>query len=260
MPEPTAGATPGAPTTPRPALSGWQKLRNASRPRWKWGVVIVTVLALLLGVGIVAQVRQTNTATLENLTQAELIGILNGLNDSADRLDDEIRALQAERDRLASSGAGSEEAVKAAQDRLDNLGILAGTVQVAGPGIRMTIRHPDAVVTPAVLLDAIQELRDAGAEAIQVGDVRVVASSFVGEADGALTVDGSPVAEPYQILAIGDSQTLASAMAIPGGITETVQQLGAAVTVTPLDNVSIDALHTPVEPRYATPAPTATGQ
>ena len=72
-------------------------------------------------------------------------------------------------------------------------------------------------------------------------------------------MDGTPVATPYQVLAIGDSQTLASAMAIPGGIVETVQQLGARTTVTPMEVVRIDALHSPSSPRYASPEPTAKG-
>ena len=61
------------------------------------------------------------------------------------------------------------------------LGILAGTVAAEGPGIVVTI---DGVDDAALLLDTVQELRDAGAEAIQLGDVRVVASTYFTQAPG----------------------------------------------------------------------------
>ena len=77
--------------------------------------------------------------------------------------------LEVSRDRLLSGVGSSSEALKSAQDRLDTLGILTGTVPATGPGVVITITDPDHKVTAALLLDALQELRDAGAEAVQIG-------------------------------------------------------------------------------------------
>jgi len=119
----------------------------------------------------------------------------------------------------------------------------------------MTISDPGAKVTPPLLLDAIEELRDAGAEAIQVGSARVVASSYFGQAGSGIEVDGTTVTDPYVILAIGDPQTLSSAMQIPGGLSENVRQLGASITITQSTELVVGALHTLREPRYARPVP-----
>ena len=54
------------------------------------------------------------------------------------------------------------------------LGILAGTKPAEGPGISLRIDDPRSQVDAAQVLDTIEELRDAGAEAIQLGNVRVM--------------------------------------------------------------------------------------
>src|SRR5690606_18674352 len=100
----------------------------------------------------------------------------------------------------------------------------------------------------------------AGAEAIQVGPQRVVASSYVGNgADGDVTLDGVPLVPPYRIVAIGDSHTLSGAMAIPGGFSDSLRGAGATVDVVETDSVLIEALHEAQEPRYARPVPSVPG-
>lgn len=256
--DPSPARPPGAAFAAEP--SGWRRLVAAGRPRAGRAGLLGAVLALLLGFAVATQVQQTRAQDLVNLRQTDLVGILDNLNANADRLEAEARDLQSTRDRLVSGSAGEEAALRSAQERLDALGVLAGTVAVTGPGIVMTVTDPGDKVTSALLLDAIQELRDAGAESIQLGSVRVVASSYLSSDGRELRVDGVPIRSPYKLLAIGDAQTLASAMAIPGGIVETVRGQGATITVTTEDSLRIDALHVPRAPRYARPGPTATRQ
>ena len=96
----------------------------------------------------------------------------------------------------------------------------------------MTIADPQASVTASSLLNGVEELRDAGAEAIQIGGtVRVVQSSWFGGPPGALTVDGTPIQPPYVIRAIGSAHTLSDAVGFPGGLTDEINALGGNVTV-----------------------------
>ena len=91
--------------------------------------------------------------------------------------------------------------------------------------------------TRAQLLDAMEELRNAGAEAMQVegagesgttAAVRVVAStSFVDDKDG-VAVDGTRLSSPYRFVVIGDPATRAGALAIPGGVADSVRRQGGA--------------------------------
>ena len=67
---------------------------------------------------------------------------------------------------------------------------------------------------------------------------------------------GTALSPPYVILAIGDPATMASAMGIPGGVSESVRGLRGEVTVEQLDSLDITAIHRSDPPRFATPAPT----
>jgi uncharacterized protein YlxW (UPF0749 family) len=107
--------------------------------------------------------------------------------------------------------------VRDARESLAGLQVLAGVVPVEGPGIRITIEDPEGEVEWDAMLDLVQELRDAGAEAIAIGDIRVVASTWFGPAERGIAISGEPAEAPYEISAIGPSEELAEAMSIPGG-------------------------------------------
>ena len=246
------------PADGRPVAGGrspWQRLLRMARPRATKANAFAALLAILLGFAVATQVHQNQVVGLESLRQSELVTILDNATLLSSRLDQNARELQTTRDALVSGSTGDAAALKAAQQRLDTLGVLAGTARAHGPGIQMTIGDPRAKVTPPLLLDAIEELRDAGAEAIQVGDVRVVASSFFGQSGSGIAIDGIKLTQPYAILAIGDAQTMSSAMEIPGGLSENVRQLGASITVTQRSDVTVGALHALRAPRYARPVP-----
>lgn len=212
-------------------------------------------LTLALGFAIAAQFQQTQAGGLETMRQDDLVRVLDDVSQRSTRLDQQVRDLQSQRDLLATGAGSSQAAIDQAQRRLDVLRILAGTAPAQGAGIRMTITDPDNAVTAPQLLDVVQELRDAGAEVQQFGSTRIVASSWFGADGAALQVDGQPLTRPVVVLALGDPQTLSSAMNIPGGIVETLRRLGASASIEQLDTLKVTALASPRTPRYAQPVP-----
>ena len=126
-----------------------------------------------------------------------------------------------------------------------------------------------------MLLDALEELRDSGAEAIQLEGsvdpasntppadqvVRVVAStSFVDASDrGGLEVDGTLLLPAYRFVVIGDPATISAALAIPGGVIDNVGQSGGHAVVTRRESVLVGALRPLARPRYARPADKQSG-
>jgi uncharacterized protein YlxW (UPF0749 family) len=191
------------------------------------------------------------------MRQSDLVGLLDNVTERSARVEDETRRLQAMADQLQSGSDRSAAALEAAQQRLEQLGILAGTSPAVGPGIQLTITDPQHKVSAATVLDAVEELRDAGAEAIQIGEVRVVASTAFVNGDRGVRVDGVEVQRPYVLLVIGDSRTLASALDIPGGVLEVLKQDGATGTVETRQVVTVTAVRSVATPRYARPATSA---
>lgn len=232
-----------------------RRLISMSSLRFNRGQVAATVLTVALGVAMVAQVRNADEAGLGQLRQSELVALLDNASTRVDALQREVVNLEGDRDRLRGQ-QGDEAAAAAAKQRLASYEILAGTVPVEGQGITVFVNDAGAAVTQTMMLDAIQELRDAGAEAIAIGSVRVVASSYVGTtADGRLLLDGKVIEAPYRIVAIGESHTLAGAMAIPGGFSDSLRGAGATVNIVENPELRIDAVTKPQDARFAQPVP-----
>jgi uncharacterized protein YlxW (UPF0749 family) len=216
--------------------------------------LLVGVLIGLLGFGLAVQVRSnTSTSGLPAARQEDLVRILDDLSSREDRLRRQIAELEAARTRLSTTGDSSSTALEEARKRSDALGILAGTVPAQGPGIQLTLTDPEHRLAAEDLLDAVEELRAAGAEAIQVGGVRIGLDSSFTSTDRGLAVDGVAVTTPYQIVAIGDPATLATAMEIPGGVADTAQRAGGAARTEQVERVVIRALRAVRTPRYSQP-------
>jgi uncharacterized protein YlxW (UPF0749 family) len=221
---------------------------------------VVALLLFLLGFTLVVQMRSVATdPTLAAARQEDLVRILADLDAHEERLRGEIADLEETWRRLTTAGQSQQEALEEASRRADELGILAGVLPVSGPGVVVEIRPGPAGVPAATLLDTVQELRGAGAEAIQITDrqdlaVRVVASTYFVDHEQGIVVDGTLLRGPYTITAIGEPQTLRPALGIPGGVVERVNGLGGTVTVRDEpDGVEVSAVREPALLRHARP-------
>lgn len=236
-----------------PKLAGRQRLAEAMwPPRVTRAQLIVALLLFVLGLGLAIQVRSTSeNSALRGARQEDLVRILDELDDRTKRLEDEKRKLSGQRTELESSSDQAEEARKQTREKAAQLGVLAGTVAAEGPGIRMTINDRAGTTDSDTLLDAVQELRAAGAEAMQVDGVRVVASSYFTDRDGGVNVDGHRIDAPYTFEVIGKPADLEPALNIPGGVVQTLKNKQATVEVTRSGKITVDALREAKRPDYA---------
>jgi uncharacterized protein YlxW (UPF0749 family) len=278
----------------QPRKSGLRLLLDAGRPRATRAQVIGGLLCGLLGFALVTQVHSAAGLGFTTARQSDLVDILDSLSARSDQLRAQIAAEQNSLAKLTGGTDQTEAALEEAQQRTSTLQILAGTAAATGPGIDLQITDPQHQVAADDLLEALEELRDAGAEAIQITGsaaaatpttaagagnaaatsagatptaapgasghvVRLVASSyFVDTPDrGGIVVDGVLLAPPYDIVAIGDPHTMSTAMGIPGGVLDTLTAKGARGTVITHDTVEVTALHQVTAPQYARPAPAA---
>jgi uncharacterized protein YlxW (UPF0749 family) len=215
--------------------------------------LLIGLMAAILGFALVVQLRSTQQDSgFASARQEDLVRILNDLTSRGERLRLEIEDLERTRARLTGGAGQSEAALAESRRRQDVLRILAGTVAATGPGIELTITDPNRSVTADVLLNAVQELRDAGAEAMQVNGVRIVGASWFTDSRDGIVADGKPLRAPYVLRAVGDPHTLADALGIPGGVLDQVAgRDGASADVAERDRVVVDALRPLSAPRYA---------
>ncbi|HEX2771416.1 MAG TPA: DUF881 domain-containing protein, partial [Micromonosporaceae bacterium] len=159
---------------------------------------------------------------------------------------------------LASGAEGRQAALQEASRRADELGILAGTLPARGPGLSVRFSNGSKSITASAILNAVQELRGAGAEVMQIsgGDgaaVRIVASTyFLDDGDG-VNVAGQRLTGPYTLTVIGDPETMRTALNIPDGVVESVDGAGGTVTILERGVAEVTALREPTDLQFARP-------
>jgi uncharacterized protein YlxW (UPF0749 family) len=244
----------GEPSVTRASRSLRDLARALMRP--SASQIVLAAILLVFGVGVGTQLT-TKAADDPYATarRADLIQLLDTANTETSRLETEIAQLKTTRDKLQSGVDSAKVAQTEAQNRLDNLAILNGTVGATGPGIRVVIYDPGQKVTASTLLDAIEEFRDAGAEVIEINDsIRVVASTWFSSAGGSLVADNAAITLPLVIDVIGEGHALEEAARFRGGLVSQVQQLGGTVTITQESTVTITAVRQLPTNQYARPA------
>ena len=222
------------------------------------GQLVVGAVLCLAALLIVWTLRsQASQPDYSNLRRTDLIQLLDNLSAETRRLESEVRELTTTREGLVSGAAGVKAADDETRHRIEQMQIVAGTVPATGPGIRITIQDPQGAMSPELLLDALEELRDAGSEVIEFNDaIRVVASTWIDrDPEGRIVVDGIPLTTPIVIEAIGDPATLEAGARFRGGLVSEVEgsRVQGQVEIKQMTAISIDSVASPRVPEFAKP-------
>jgi uncharacterized protein YlxW (UPF0749 family) len=194
--------------------------------------LLLTALTLVLGVAIVAQFRARGRAHVVTASHEDQSLLLSELVDANRSLRAEIDSLQSQ---LAiyegmSRGIGLQELVA----ELNRVKVINGLVEVSGPGVELLVDGPLNVLD---LQDLVNELRNAGAEAISLNGRRLVVHSVWGaEGNGRIMLDGYAISRPYRFQAIGDPDTLETALLRPGGLVRLFRRTYPNLMVTSAKN------------------------
>ncbi len=244
-----------------PMTRGFARLgRSIASPRLTAAGALIAVLVGLLGFALIAQVQaNSNSTTLSTDRPEDLVRILSDLDARKDRLSIDISNLEDTKRQLESGAQGREAAIADAARRADELGILAGTIGAQGPGLDIALSAGTDNIGAADVLDMVEELRGAGAEAMQISGsdgtaVRIVASTYFADTDSGVVVDGQSLPGTLTLLAIGDPQTMQTALSIPGGAIDTTKSHGGNVQVETEATVHVTALHPATDLKYAQPS------
>ncbi len=213
--------------------------------------VVMLALFVVLGLALGTQVRLQRSDPLETLSEEELVQLLAQLDDRNQDLRQESRDLEAQLRELDSEASQQEASRVAAENLQSQAQIAAGLLPVEGSGLVVGVADPTHSLTPQVFVTMLAELRNAGAEAISLNGHRLTLRSWFGQDSGALVVDGEQLEAPYTWRVIGEPQTLATALEIPGGAAAQMRAFNAVVTIDQRENVIIDATAEPFEPKWS---------
>jgi len=190
----------------------------------------MAAVAFVLGLLVVVQLRtQTGGSALEALSTQDLTSLVANLNSQNDRLRTEVGTLQNQLDELRANQATGATSIGQIESDLGRVRAWTGLDPVSGRGVTITVSGP---IEANAVEDLLNELRNAGAEAIAIGDIRVVAKTTVSGPPGSLDVDGFLLGTPFRIRVIGKPETLVGSLTRAGGI---IAQLAATDPSSTLD-------------------------
>jgi uncharacterized protein YlxW (UPF0749 family) len=174
------------------------------------------------------------------------------LNARNDQLRREVSLLEDELAALNQNRLRGDESIDELRADLRRVRAYAGLDPVGGPGVTISINGP---IDGSGVEELINELRNAGAEAIGVGQIRIVTGVVVSGARGSASVAGLLLGRSFELSAIGAPDKLTGSLTRSGGV---IAQLAATepevtVTVTPVDRIELPATARDLVPAHGQP-------
>jgi uncharacterized protein YlxW (UPF0749 family) len=215
--------------------------------------ITIAAVSFVLGLLAVKQFQiQATGAAFAGLSSQDLTVLVANLNDRNDQLRGEITTLERELAILGQNEQRGEASVDELRADLRRVRLYAGSDPANGPGVSILVTGP---VDGDGVEDLLNELRNAGAEAMSIEDVRVVPGVVASGPPGAVAVGDARVGDPFTIVAIGAPDKLTGSLTRSGGI---IAQLAATqpevgVEVTPLDQIRVPATDRQLIPSHGHP-------
>lgn len=234
------------------------------------GIAIAMLLTFLIGFILAVQMaggkgeEQGGLVPLAKINEyeAQLKEVTNQKESAMRRL----KKLEAEMAVVEKKKAGDDDAVRIIAEENERNKLMSGMLDVYGPGISVLIEDPPVsdlqdkegfsliAYNYEFLLSLINKLKEAGAEAININGQRVVQNTEISLAGSNININGKATAQPYTINAIGNGDTLESAITIRAGIVEQMKQKGLIISVVQTNKLVIAGYDGTVDFQYAHPA------
>lgn len=215
--------------------------------------VTIAAVTFLLGILVVTQLRTQSSGTpFAGLSSQDLTVLVANLDDRNDQLRLETANLERELSTIQQNTQRGDASVDELRADLRRVRLYAGIDPATGPGVSITVHGP---IDGGGLDDLVNELRNAGAEAMALDGVRLVPGIVALGPPGAVSLHGRTLADPFTIDAIGAPDKLTGSLTRSGGV---IAQLAATqpdlvVTVTPVDRLELPATVRTLVPAHGRP-------
>ncbi len=185
-------------------------------------------------------VEETDITAIENMRETELRTAISEwkgkYEDTQKQLEANYKSISEYKEKIEKN----EEASELIEEDLKESNMLLGKTDVTGEGVVVTLNNTEECrVTYSHLLELVNELRYAGAEAVSINDVRVVMNEIV-EAQGRILVSGKRITSPYVVKAIGNQTYLSSTLSLKdSGFIDRYKASGMNIKLETSKNVKI---------------------
>lgn len=197
--------------------------------------ITLGIMCLILTLAICVQIRTMNSA---NSTVSQTLSD-NGLRDEVLRMKEkydntyrELENAQKKLEEVRQSATQNDKNAEAKEQELKENNMLLGKTDVTGDGVEVVLQDATNVETSLNLSEqlihysdiqlVVNELKNAGAEAIEVNEQRIVGTSSITCEGNIIKVNGEKIGNPFIIKAIGSPNLLYGALTRVGSILDIV--------------------------------------
>ena len=215
--------------------------------------IVLFIMCILLTSAICIQIRtiqnvekEVGTSMAENSLRDEVLKWKDRYENMYARLQEAENKLEKNREEIANKNENTIQI----EAELKTSNILLGLTQVNGTGITITIQDNQSIKEESVLdisyylvhdedlREVINELKNAGAEAISINDQRIISTTAITCDGNVILVNGEKISSPFIIKAIGSSEMLGG-LSRPGGYIELLENTGIVVNMEKSKNIII---------------------
>lgn len=221
--------------------------------------IAVFLICLLIGFGIVVQARVTDGQKL--YVSPGVIGDYKANIQSEKMTTGYIREMYKEGQMKLelynqiydeTNRKNVNDMKESMSSELEKLKILNGTERVKGSGVIVTVDDGtralldgetvnNVLVHDSDLLQIINELKRAGAEAVSVNGQRILPTTSINCSGYTVRINGIAYARPFTIKAIGNGRRMADTLLAAEGVGNSLKEWGIQFQVRLTDDIIIDA-------------------
>ena len=230
--------------------------------------ITLGIVCLVLTIAIVVQIntiRGTNTTVSQTLAEDNLRDEVLRAKEKYDNTYSELEKAEKELARLREKATQNDGTSEEKAAKIKNNNNLLGLTNLEGEGIEITLKDdPNATRESISVLDdisnhlvhdsdlrmIINELKNAGAEAISINGQRIVNTTSITCIGNVIKVNEEKVGSPFVIKAIGFPEMLASALDRPGGFLERLNLDGIVTSIKKANRVEIPKYTGVVSSKY----------
>ena len=214
--------------------------------------LLLGIMCMLLTLGIAIQIKTINQMNNKSVTNS---ATENDLRDSVlktkekyDNTYAKVEKLEKELEELQTSASVNSDEANELQEKLKEYKKILGLTEVSGNGLEITLKDGDENQSKSVLsslvhdgdiLQVVNALRNAGADAISVNDQRIVNTSAISCIGNVVKINGEKVGAPYVIKAIGNPEWLYGGIEMNGGYVYNLRRDGVDVEVKKVKDITI---------------------
>ena len=214
--------------------------------------IVLGIMCFALALGICIQVKTvqgTNSTISQNYEENNLRAEVLKYKERYENRYKELEKAEAELEKARQSSTENNEDLEQKEQEIQQGNKMIGLTEVTGPGVIVTLSDgksdsslvlnaSDLIVHDADVLSVINELKNAGAEAISINDQRLVPTSSIVCGGNIIEINGEKVGAPFEIKAIGLPEQLA-ALSRPGGYLEILKNASVGVELKKSNNITI---------------------